>query len=143
MSVTEITIKLICIICRLDVHPTTYEYHNVHEEQQHHNIHDTHSNEDIVYGQQHHESESDHSSLQTNENFPSDKHTQVYFKTTTETPYQSEHYGHEQQPQQYLPQSHVNMYRAPLVYHKLEQFYNVHDDHGDQGDTSQYSGHSG
>lgn len=130
------------------VQPTAYEYHNIHEEQQH-NLHDTKSNEESVYGHQHqhHESVSEHNGLLTTENFPDDKHTQVYFKSSTENPYHSEeqqHYGHEQEhdqtlPQQYLPQSHVNTYRAPLVYHKFEQYYNPHDD---QGDNEQYS-HAG
>lgn len=128
------------------VQPTAYEYHNIHEEQQHQ--HDTKSNEEIVYGHQHDESVSEHNGLLTTENFPDDKHTQVYFKTSSETPYNSEeqqHYEHQhyeqEQPlqQQYQPQSHVDTYRSPLVYHKLEQFFNPHDD---QGDNEQYS-HAG
>lgn len=135
---------MICVFIRLlgAVHPTAYDYHNIHEEQQHH---DTHSTEEIVYGQPHHETVSEHNAHLTNENFPSDKHTQVYFKTTTEAPYHSdEHqYGHEPQPQPqpYLPHTQVNTYRAPLVYHKLEEeFYNTHDDHGDIG---QYASNGG
>lgn len=127
------------------VQPTAYEYHNVHEEQQHHHSeHDTQSNEEIVYGHQHphHESVSEHNELLTTENFPDDKHTQVIFKSATESPYQHSDEQYSQPlPQQYLQphthQTHVASYRAPLVYHKLEeQFYNPHDD---QGDSSQYS----
>lgn len=121
------------------VQPTAYEYHNVHDEQQqhHHHQHDTQSNEEIVYGHPHHESVSEHNQLLTTENFPDDKHTQVIFKTSTETPYHSDEQYSQPLPQQYLPQTHVASYRAPLIYHKLEeQFYNPHND---QGDSSQYS----
>lgn len=125
------------------VQPTAYEYHNVHEEQQHHHSeHDTQSNEETIYGHSHHESVSEHNELITTENFPDDKHTQVIFKSATESPYQQSDEQYSQPlPQQYLQphshQTHVASYRAPLVYHKLEeQFYNPHDD---QGDSSQYS----
>lgn len=64
-----------------------------------------------------HEEESHHdpSSLLTTENFPSDKHTQVIFKSTTEQPY-IYHSSH-------APAVQVQTIRAPLVYHKLEEFY--------------------
>lgn len=124
------------------VQPTAYEYHNIHGEQQqqhhhHHSEHDTQSNEEIVYGHPHQESVSEHNQLLTNENYPDDKHTQVIFKSSTETPYQSEEQYNHPLHHQYVPQTHVASYRAPLVYHKLEeQFYNPNDD---QGDSSQYS----
>lgn len=133
------------------VQPTAYEYHNIHDEQQHHqhqHQHDTQSNEEqIVYGQPQ-ETVSQHDELLTNENYPDDKHTQVYFKSTTETPYQSqEQYGHEQPlSHQYVSHAHVNTYRAPLVYHKLEQFYNPHDGyaHGHSDDNQeQYASNEG
>lgn len=113
------------------VHPTAYQYHNVHNEQSQQAYSADHeSNDDVVYGQQQ-ESVSQHNELLTNENYPDDKHTRVIFKTSTEATYNTDHYEHEQHPQQYLPPSPVNTYRAPLVYHKLEQFYNPHDDQGD------------
>lgn len=112
------------------VHPTAYQYHNVHDEQSQQAYGADHeTNDEVVYGQQ--ESVSPHNELLTNENYPDDKHTRVIFKTSTEPTYASDQYEHEQPSRQYLPQSQVNTYRAPLVYHKLEQFYNPHDDQGD------------
>lgn len=59
----------------------------------------------------------------------------MIFKTSTEQTYGSDSHDqeqeHEQQPQSYLPQSQVSTYRAPLVYHKFEQYYNPHDDQTD------------
>lgn len=130
------------------VHPTSYEYHNIHDEPQPQH-HDAHSNEQVIYGQPHHETVSQHNELLTTENFPSDKHTQVFFKSSTEPSYQSdeqhyapeEHHHHHQQ-QQYLAPAQVNTYRAPLVYHKYEeQYYNQHGD--DQGDGAQYADSAG
>lgn len=135
------------------VHPTSYEYHNIHEEQQQqqqqqlqqqhqheheHQHHDTHSNEQIIYGQPHHGAVSQHNELLTTENFPSEKHTQVIFKSSTESYQSDEHYGHDDhQQQQYLPPSQVNTYRAPLVYHKYEHYYNDQAEDGGQYDTGQ------
>lgn len=117
------------------VHPTSYEYHNVHEEQQQQHHPDTHSNEEIVYGQPHHTENFGHQA----ENYPDDKHTQIILPQKNPTPYQSdEHYDHEDQQQHYLAPAQVNTYRAPLVYHKYEQYYN-----DDQGDSSQYAGSAG
>lgn len=115
------------------MHPTAYSYQNIHEDQpqqqQHYEqptVHD--GNEEAVYGPPNHQSESDaHSGqLLTNENYPDDQHTRVIFKTSTEPPYTSDHL----EPQPYLP-GPVNTYRAPLVYHKLEQYYNPHNDESD------------
>lgn len=96
-------------------------------------MHDTHSNEEVIYGQPHQESVSDHDALLTTENFPDDKHTQVYFKSSTQSPYQTDDHYSQQISQQYLPQT----YRAPLVYHKYEE-ESYYPQGGDQGDG--YSG---
>lgn len=82
-------------------HHGSYEYQNIHPED---------------YNSAHHDSIGDHDHLQTTENFPSDSHTQVIFKSTTQHPYHY-HSSHSTAP------VHVQTYRAPLVYHKLEQFY--------------------
>lgn len=120
------------------IQPTAFEYHNVHDEQ--HHQHDTQSNEEIAYGQAHQEAVSQNDELLTNENYPDDKHTHAYFKSSTETPYQShEQYGHGQQ---YVTHAHVNTYRAPLVYHKLEQFYNPHEGYT-HDDQEQYTANEG
>lgn len=124
--------KSYCISFVGVVQQTAYQYHNIHDEQsnQQYNT-EQETNGEIAYGQQH-ESVSPHNGLLTQENYPDDKHTRVIFKTSTEQSYASD-YDQEQQPQPYLPQSQVNTYRAPLVYHKLEQFYNPHEEDGSAG----------
>lgn len=102
------------------------------QHQQYQNEHD--SNEEVVYG--HQESVTPHSGLLTNENYPDDKHTRVIFQSSTEpSSYDTGHYEseqHEPHPNAYLPTNPVDTYRAPLVYHKTEQFYNnPHDEHSD------------
>lgn len=64
-----------------------------------------------VYGPPQSESVSLKPNLLTTENFPSPKHTQVIFRSTTAEPiaHQNDH--------------NVEQYRAPLVYHQLQQFY--------------------
>lgn len=114
------------------VHPTAYQYQNIHDDQTHQQYSSDHdANGESVYGQPQHESVSQHNELLTNENYPDDKHTRVVFKTSTEPTYTSNHYDNEQYAQPYLPQSQVSTYRAPLVYHKSEHFYNQPDDQTD------------
>lgn len=134
------------------VHPSEYAYRNYHQEQhsaplqqqEYHNEHDT--NEDIVYGhhdhhdhgQEHdHESVTPQNGLLTNENYPDEKHTQVIFQPTTEpSSYETgghyESQQHEPSPHPYLSAGAVDTYRAPLVYHKMEQYYNS--PNGEQND---------
>lgn len=106
------------------------------------------SHEEIIYGRPHHETASEHNQLLTTENFPSDKHTQVIFKSTTAAPYhESEHDNtqlqHEQeqvheheQHSQYL-QPATQTYQAPLVYHKLEHYYNGSPSYDEQSNGEQ------
>lgn len=94
-----------------------------------------------MYGTPHQDTIGDHQHLITTENFPDDKHTRVYFKSTTQAPYSYESEQHH--PVQ------VQTFRAPLVYHKLEQFYNnpqledydggAQQIHGGYGDESRHS----
>lgn len=70
-----------------------------------------------------------HNGLLTHENYPGDKHTRVIFQPSTEpSTYDSdgnyESVQHEPNPHSYLPSGPIDTYRAPLVYHKMEQFYN-------------------
>lgn len=74
--------------------------------------------------------------LLTTENFPSSKHTQVIFKSTTQQPHEYHHH-HEHEHEHEHEHSHtsatgsdsgdtsaqVQTYSAPLVYHQLEQYY--------------------
>lgn len=105
-----------------DVPETQYQQEDFHPSQVDHGHHQEESHvpqqPSVVYGpssQHEEESHYDHGPLLTTENFPSDKHTQVIFRTTTQQPYnyQSSH----------APEVQVQTIRAPLVYHKLEQFY--------------------
>lgn len=107
-----------------DFQPSAVD-HSHHEEEAH-----SPQQSPVSYGHDassQHEDESHHDSgsLLTSENFPSDKHTHVIFKTTTEEPYDY-HSSH-------APAVQVQTVRAPLVYHKLEQFYgNNHDYNAEQ-----------
>lgn len=124
------------------VHPAAYEYHTHHtdgaEQQESHEAYP------------HHETIADHSALLTTENFPSDKHTQVVFKSTTASPIHHEHeqqHEHEleQHEQHYLPPvTQIKTYKAPLVYSKFEQYYNTqYDDQSGQEHDHQEEGNSG
>lgn len=81
----------------------------------------------------------------TNENYPDDKHTRVIFQSSTEpSTYDTGHYEPEQHehahPNAYLPTNPVDTYRAPLVYHKTEQFYNnPHDEHHEHYEHHEHS----
>lgn len=103
-----------------------------HQHEQYQNGHD--SNEEIVYG--HQESVTPHNHLLTNENYPDDKHTRVIFQSSTEpSAYDTGHYTsaqHDPHANSYLQADSVDTYRAPLVYHKMESFYNnPHEEHSD------------
>lgn len=138
------------------IHPSGYAYQNFHQGQhvapplqheqqyqneqqyrneQYHNAHD--SNDEVVYG--HQESATPDSGLLTNENYPDDKHTRVIFQSSTEpSTYDTGHYGaeqHEQQSNGYLPANPVDTYEAPLVYHKMEQYYNNPHDQQQHSET--------
>lgn len=113
-----------------------------HTQNQHEVPHVAHQQPTLVYGppipshhhhQQHHEEESHHSHdhLLTTENFPSDQHTQVIFKPTT--PHSYHHSSHA------APQVQVQTYRAPLVYHKLEQFYGADPEYNAEADYGSHS----
>lgn len=120
------------------IHPSAYAYQNYHQGQyptqevQHQDYHNEHdSNDEVVYG---HQEVTPHNGLLTNENYPDDKHTRVIFQSSTEpSTYDNGHYEHhEPHSNEYLPPNPVDTYRAPLVYHKMEQYYNnPHDEHSE------------
>lgn len=137
------------------VHPTSYEYHNVHAGADYHHPHHGHvqnAHEQIIYGRPHQESVAEHDQLLTTENFPSDKHTQVIFKTTTAAPYHGPEYDntqveheHEHQHEQHEQHDHHShylapqTYQAPLVYHKLEHYYNGNPSYDEQSNAEHVS----
>lgn len=80
--------------------------------------------------------------LLTSENYPDDKHTQVVFRSTTHQP-PAYHYDssslHSHSPDTGAVE--VQTFRAPLVYHRLEQFYGSQPDY--ESDALQQPGHNG
>lgn len=140
--------SLLFFLCVGLVQPISYGYHNLHSEE-HHEPQQYHSAsvEQIGYGQQQSEGDFDSSGLVSTENFPSNKHTQVVFPTTTSAPYHNEHDEHEHS--QYVPpSSHVSQihtYKAPLVYHKLEHLYDQygHQNYDDQSDIQHHDENEG
>lgn len=68
--------------------------------------------------------------LLTSENYPDDKHTQVVFRSTTQQPpayqYDSVHLNSQSSD---AGNAEVQTFRAPLVYHRLEQFYGSQPDY--------------
>lgn len=116
------------------IDPVSYEYHNVHVGA---HLHPQQLRGEIVYGRPHHESVSEHNQVLTDENFPSDKHTQVIFKSTTAAPiHEAVHQNTEiehvqpQQPQYETPA--IQNHQTPVVYHNLDQYYNDPDPNYDQ-----------
>lgn len=130
------------------IHPSAYAYQNFHQgqhqapplqhEQQYHNAHDP--NDEAVYG--HQESATPENGLLTNENYPDDKHTRVIFQSSTEPSYDNGHYEseqHEPHSNAYLPANPVDTYQAPLVYHKMEQYYNNPQNEHSETELGMYS----
>lgn len=132
------------------IHPSAYAYQNFHQGQhpapplQHEQYQSEHDpNAEVVYG--HQESETPHNGLLTNENYPDDKHTRVIFQSSTEAnAYDNGQYDteqHEPHPNAYLPTNPVDTYRAPLVYHKMEQYYNNPQEEHGNAELGMYAAH--
>lgn len=116
------------------INPVSYEYHNVHVGAQ---LHPQELRGDIVYGRPHHESVTEHKQSLTNENFPSDKHTQVIFKSTTappfhETQHQNTEIEHEQPQHPQYGTPAIQNHPTSVVYHNFEQYYNNPEPNYDQ-----------
>lgn len=97
------------------INPISYKYHSVHH------LHPQELRGDIVYGRPHHESVSEQTQAPTNEKFPSDRHTQIIFKSTTAAPFhdavlQNTEIEHKQH-------SAMENLQTPIVFHGLEQYY--------------------
>lgn len=117
-----------------DSYQPSYDEQQQHQHQHHTEVHNYNQQpqEEIIYGTPKHESVSEHNDLLTTENFPSDKHTQVIFKSTTQQPYYHSGvtHGHD-----------IQTYRAPLIYHQLEQFYG--NEQGYSGISNEHNYNSG
>lgn len=114
--------------------PVSYEYHNVHGGA---HLNPQALREEIVYGRPHQESVSKHNQALTVENFPSDKHTQVIFKSTTAAPlHDNVHHNteiqHEQPQRPQYARPAIQNHQTPVVYHNLEQYYNNPEPNYDQ-----------
>lgn len=123
-------------------HEASHEQHHEHHLHSDEHAHDEHT----VYGTPHHETVgADHHGLVTTENFPDDKHTQVVFKSTTASPLLDDSHELEHHEQRYQPPAtQINTYRAPLVYHKLEAYYNQpYDGQSGQEEAHQDDEHAG
>lgn len=116
------------------INPVSYEYHNVHVGA---HLHPQELRGEIVYGRPHQQSVSKHNQALTDENFPSEKHTQVIFKSTTATPFhetvhQNTEIEHGQPQNQQYAAPEIQSHQTPVVYHNLEQYYNNPEPNYDQ-----------